>query len=74
MVATAKIAVFDRLSKRNREWLEDDFFGRAPTRAAVLGLAEHYCDIAATNTACTKKDRAEYSRRAKYLKRLAAGL
>lgn len=68
------IAILSRKTKRNREWLEDEFFEKPATRANLLYVSEHYDDIAANNTVCTDQDRAEWKRRAQILKRLAAGL
>ena len=71
---TEPIVVINKLSKRNREWMQDEFFKRAPTKGALVYLAEHYRDIAETNKVASQDDRAEFSRRARYLKRLAAGM
>lgn len=69
------IAILSRKTKRNREWLEDEFFEKPATRANLLYLAEHYEDIAKFNTTVgSDEGRAEFKRRAKVLKRLAAGL
>jgi hypothetical protein len=62
------------LSKRNQEWMADDFFHRPVTLEGALHLAEHYRDVAANNTVCSDEERTEFARRARYLKYLAAKL
>lgn len=74
MPKSEPIAVLSQKSKANRDWLDDEFFDKPPTVANLLYVAEHYEDIAATNTVCTDQDRVEWARRAKYLRRLVAGL
>jgi hypothetical protein len=68
------IAILSHKAKRDREWLEDEFFDKPATRANLIYVSEHYEDIAANNTVCTDQDRVEWRRRSKLLKRLAAGL
>lgn len=72
MPATVQCIDFTKASKRNLEWLADDFFHQPVTRQSVIHAAQHYRDIAATNTVCSDEDRIEFARRARYLTRIAA--
>jgi hypothetical protein len=68
------VAIFSKKAKRTRDWLEDEFFDTPATREQLLYVAEHYEDVAKNNTVATDEDRVEFRKRAKYLRRLAAGL
>jgi hypothetical protein len=60
--------------KRNREWMKDEFFYRPITREALRSCADHYRDIAANNIICSDDERADFSRRARYLTGMATRL
>jgi hypothetical protein len=62
------------LSKRNREWMTDEFFDHPVNRDTLRYCAEHYRDISAHNVVCSEDQRSEYAQRARYLTRLAATL
>jgi hypothetical protein len=65
-----KVALFHDLPVVDQEWLAEEFFTKRPNEEALRYLASHFEDLAATNSV----DRAEWSRRAELLRRLADGL
>lgn len=63
--------VLSEFPDSEREWLADEFFTKAPTAHQLRYLAEHYEDIVAHNTVATEADRAEFARRAIFLRQIA---
>lgn len=73
-VLSEPVAILSHKAKRDREWLQDEFFDKPASKKNLLYVADHYGDIAENNTVCTDLDRVEWRRRSKFLRRLAAGL